>query len=349
MNMIELHILQSFPTSCLNRDDVGAPKSAVFGGVSRARVSSQAWKRPIREMARELRPDLFGGTRGHFLAERIEQAVISRGVDAKQAREAAESIATFLGSKNEKYKDGHKTDVALYFSPSEIDALAEVVAQQLREAGQVNLKKGELKKAIKRLAPLDLADIAIFGRMVAADHTLMIEGAGLFSHALSTHRVSNEIDFFSAVDDMRHEQDEGAGHIGTLEFNAACYYRYIGMNLDRLADEEHLGHLSDDQRRTVLDVFLRSAILAVPKARKNSMFALNPPGYVLGLRRAGHPISLINAFESAIRPSGEGYLPRSRSALRDHFDQLKRAYNLAVEVESELPEADLESLIKALV
>ncbi|MCM6326640.1 type I-E CRISPR-associated protein Cas7/Cse4/CasC [Klebsiella pneumoniae] len=45
---IEFHILQSFPVTCLNRDDVGAPKSAIVGGVSRARVSSQCWKRQVR-------------------------------------------------------------------------------------------------------------------------------------------------------------------------------------------------------------------------------------------------------------------------------------------------------------
>ena len=45
---IEFHILQSFPVSCLNRDDVGSPKSAMIGGVNRARVSSQCWKRQVR-------------------------------------------------------------------------------------------------------------------------------------------------------------------------------------------------------------------------------------------------------------------------------------------------------------
>lgn len=45
---IEFHILQSFPVTCLNRDDVGAPKTAVVGGVTRARVSSQCWKRQVR-------------------------------------------------------------------------------------------------------------------------------------------------------------------------------------------------------------------------------------------------------------------------------------------------------------
>src|SRR5580693_8792661 len=62
MRLIELHILQSFPVSCLNRDDVGSPKTAVFGGVTRARLSSQSLKRAIREYAQDNLPDArFGG------------------------------------------------------------------------------------------------------------------------------------------------------------------------------------------------------------------------------------------------------------------------------------------------
>ena len=45
---IEFHILQSFPVTCLNRDDVGSPKTAMIGGTMRARVSSQCWKRAVR-------------------------------------------------------------------------------------------------------------------------------------------------------------------------------------------------------------------------------------------------------------------------------------------------------------
>ena len=49
MKHLELHIIQSVPVACLNRDDLNSPKTAVFGGVQRARVSSQSWKRAIRE------------------------------------------------------------------------------------------------------------------------------------------------------------------------------------------------------------------------------------------------------------------------------------------------------------
>jgi CRISPR system Cascade subunit CasC len=141
--------------------------------------------------------------------------------------------------------------------------------------------------------------------MVADDHTLMLEGAGLFSHALSTHQVSSEIDFFSAVDEE--PDSEGAGHIGTLEFNSACYYRYIGINLDLLKDNDHLGHFADQDRNIVIEAFLKAAVLAVPEARKNSMSGLTLPSYVLGLRKHSQPLSLANAFETPIKSSAKGY------------------------------------------
>ena len=45
---VDFHVLQTVPPSCVNRDDTGSPKTAIYGGVTRARVSSQAWKRAMR-------------------------------------------------------------------------------------------------------------------------------------------------------------------------------------------------------------------------------------------------------------------------------------------------------------
>jgi hypothetical protein len=46
--LIEIHMIQNHSPSNLNRDDLGAPKTCVFGGVTRARISSQCLKRSIR-------------------------------------------------------------------------------------------------------------------------------------------------------------------------------------------------------------------------------------------------------------------------------------------------------------
>lgn len=349
MHMIELHILQSFPVTCLNRDDVGAPKTAYFGGCQRARVSSQSWKRAIRETMNEEVPEISQPLRGHFLADKITQALIRLGLSEDQSVEAGEELATFLGKKNTKFKDGHKTDVALFFSPGEIEAISQAAKTQIEENKKLEIKKGALKKAIDKAQPMDIRDIAVFGRMVATDHTLMLEGAGLFSHALSTHSVSNEIDFFSAVDDMKPKDAEGAGHIGTLEFSSACYYRYVGLNLDLLKDEAHLGHFSEEELKKVVETFLYASIMAVPEARKNSMFGINPPEYVLGINRTGQPLSLVNAFEKPIH-SKDGYISQSIEALNAKWTNLEATYCLKDQVKKQvkMPEKKLNTFLNEL-
>jgi len=363
MELIELHILQSFPVSCLNRDDVGAPKSAVFGGVQRARVSSQSWKRAIRTLAQELQPAYFGGTRTRFVVRELASRYVDRGVEERQATALAAATADALGKLDSAEKGNVKT--LLYFSPQEFDnvvdaMLAQDCGEHLPTAADAEAPEKQRQEAHKELVKLaekpakalgkqvkDAADIAVFGRMVADDHSLMLEGAGLFSHALSTHRVSNDIDFFSAVDDLQ-EDDEGAGHIGTLEFNSACYYRYVGINLHLLRDAQHLGHFSGEELRAVLSAVLQASIEAVPVARRNSMFAYTRPAYALGLRRTGQPLSLVNAFEQAVRASDRGFVEPSVEKLEDHFEHLKKTYGLKAAAHR-MPPDDIGCFIKALV
>jgi CRISPR system Cascade subunit CasC len=384
MDLIELHILQSFPVTCLNRDDVGAPKSAFFGGVQRARVSSQSWKRAIRRMASEMQPALFAGTRTRYVIRDLRQRFKQAGQSDAGAEALAEAAADALGKLDSVEKGNVKT--LLYFSPQEmenvvkavlaekLDALRATVkataelekAQHAKDVKAVEKAKGALEKARGELVKLcekpvkelkkavrDAVDIALFGRMVADDQSLTLEGAGLFSHALSTHRAVNEVEFFSAVDDHADisEQGAGAGHIGTLEFNSACYYRYVGVNLDMLWDADHLNHLDDRERTSALDVFIRSALFAVPGARKNSMFGFSPPTFVLGLRRRGQPLSLVNAFEKPVRTSDEGYIEPSRKAMQDHLQQLRKTYGFGrgEDIEQSMPPEELDTFVKALV
>ena len=63
---VDVHVLQTVPPSCVNRDDTGSPKTAVYGGVTRARVSSQAWKRAMRLKFREIVRSPRWRSRRHF-------------------------------------------------------------------------------------------------------------------------------------------------------------------------------------------------------------------------------------------------------------------------------------------
>lgn len=354
MNLIELHILQSFPVTCLNRDDLGAPKSARFGGVERARVSSQCWKRAVRELFHESEKGFSETVRTKYLLSLFTRIIKSE--DALKTEEEAESIAKkILSVANGDKKlfgklDTKKNvvDTLFYISEQTATSIVRHVLEKLKEDSKYTPKFKEMSDLLKEQVS-DAADIALFGRMVAADATNTVEGAALFSHALSTHAVRSELDFFSAVDDEKKNADDaGAGQIGQIEYSSACYYRYIGVNVDLLAKS----NLFDQtQMKSVLENFIRAAILANPSARKNSMFGQGLPSYVLAVKRSGQPLSLANAFEKPIEAKcGSGFIEPSIAALKKEWADLKATFGIGggIECEIEKGKEETESLAGVL-
>lgn len=337
MKLIELHILQSYPVSCLNRDDVGAPKTATFGGTTRARISSQCLKRAVRLAAAEESPEKFQGIRSRFLKAPFQAALQNAGLTESEAQKKAEEICEEFSKQDGKKKD--QVTTAVYLSPGEILQIAEAI-----QSGD------DVKKAIKKAQRLDAADITLFGRMVANDPTLNVEGAAMFSHAISTHKSSNDIDFYSSVDDRKTDaEDAGAGMIGTLEFTSATYYRYAAVNLDLLADEKHLGALTPEERRSVLKSFIKATLMAVPGARKNSMNAATLPFAVLGIRKdKGQPVQLVNAFEEPVKASGKGLAQASREAMEAEHNKLKDTWGIVTSKELWMPETNLNDFLEGL-
>ncbi len=333
MNLIELHILQSFPVSCLNRDDLGSPKSAVFGGVKRARISSQCLKRAQRLHFRELAPQYAQGERTKIIAGAISARMKQEAELPPRADKLPEMLAKEVwGKLDAKHKDSEglqKSTTLAYLSPREIDLIVSTALNTLREtpaAKDTEIAKA-VKAAMKKASRKDAADIALFGRMVADDPSLNIEGAALFSHALSCHKEEPEIDFFTAVDDLQPNDESGAGMAGILEFNSACYYRYIGINLDLLG--HNLPGLEKEEIKTILSAFIQSALMSIPTARQNSMNAATLPSYVLGMRRSeGHPLQLVNAFETPIKAKSGGFVEGAIRALQEEKERMERIWGI---------------------
>lgn len=345
MKHLELHIIQSFPVTCLNRDDFNSPKTAIFGGVQRARVSSQSWKRAIREMAAEISP-LFQGKRTRLIVEPLKEALIKYGIPAEKAVEEAKKLAEALSTfdKDVEKKQGVLKVKTLFFTTSaELDAIAKAYVEN-----------GDAKKAIKARGVgvlKDAADISLFGRMVANDHSLTVEGAAMFSHALSTHAVQNEPEYFSAVDDLQPSDESGAGMTGTIEFNSATYYRFAALNLDMLKDKDHLEALSKEERQSVVRAFIEASLKAIPVARRNSMNGNVLPAYVLAVvREKGHPVQLVNAFEKALTQGRDkGLCQSSVEALKQEFANLKKVWGMQELLVVEIPEVSFADLLDKVV
>lgn len=299
---IEFHILQSFPVTCLNRDDVGAPKTAVVGGVTRARVSSQCWKRQVRMVLPQF---------GVKLASRTKQAQILFAAACKAAG-AADEAATACG---QKMADVLADDTLLFISGSEAEAFA-AYAKELGFKADKLKDKDLAKVAKKALNPAtDALDIALFGRMVAKAADMNVEAAASFAHAISTHRVSNEVEFFTALDDLADEP--GSAHMGSLEFNSATYYRYVSLDLGQLAQS-----LGADDLGQAVEAFTKALFVALPHARQTTQSGASLWEFARVLVRQGQRLQV--PFEQPVKARGDGFLPPSIEALKGYLDKKEK-------------------------
>ncbi len=291
---IEFHIVQSFPVTCLNRDDVGSPKTAKVGGVIRARVSSQCWKRAIRVAMHGI-SSIELGKRTKCISSVVAQECKKCGATDEQAESCGKFIGDIFGEK-----DDGRTETLLFFSPGEV----KYIAAKMREADFIPEKvtfedgKGKVKtlKDEKTLAELlskkviehgiDGLDVALFGRMVAQAPTMDIEASASFSHAISTHQISNEVEFFTALDDFSDKQ--GSAHMGTIEYNAATYYRYVCIDLGQLY--ETLG--SDEFFDKAIESFIKALYVAIPQARQATQSGASSWDYAKIFVRKGQRLQL---------------------------------------------------------
>ena len=301
---IEYHILQSFPVTCLNRDDVGAPKTAIIGGSTRARVSSQSWKRQVRMSLQDVGVKL--GIRTKKIEQLITKACEDIGATNEQAQKCAEKIAKLLSD-----------DTLLFISETEVKALASYAAEL--EFSAEKIKDKELAKIAKKaLNPnVDALDIALFGRMVAKAADMNVEAAASFSHAISTHKVNNEVEFFTALDDLSGE-DQGSAHMGSLEFNSATYYRYISLDLGQLA--QTLGE--DADLKAAINAFTQALFVAVPSARQTTQSGASPWEFARVMVRKGQRLQV--PFETAVKAKEGGYLKPSIEALKSYLDKKEK-------------------------
>ena len=325
---VDIHIIQSLPPSCVNRDDSGSPKSAVYGGVRRLRVSSQSWKRATRLYFNDILDAKDVGVRTkrvvEVLAERITEDAPELAGDAAGLAEKVFAAAKIKLSSPRGKKDApQESGYLLFLSTSQIERLAGLAIASARGGEALDAKT--VKKIFKEEHAVD---IALFGRMVADDTDLNVDAACQVAHAISTHAAENEYDFFTAVDDDKsrsEEEDAGAGMMGTVEFSSATMYRYATVNLDMLV--ENLG--DGDAALRALEVFIKGFCLSMPTGKQNTFANRTLPEAVVVSVRDDQPVSLVGAFEKPIRANeADGYLARSVGALAEHARAIEDNYGL---------------------
>jgi CRISPR system Cascade subunit CasC len=378
---IELHILQNFAPSNLNRDDTGNPKDTEFGGVRRARVSSQAIKRAVRRhdaFKKSVQTDI--GFRTRYLTRKLIELLKVSKKPAEESTAITRAIAALFTSKKGKMDSDNpdRTTVPVYLAESDAEWLkAEILKKwnELLEASKVQIaedegeetdkkkkkKKASIPPALKEIVDgliertskqAGAPDIALFGRMLADRPETNVDAACQVAHAISTHRVSMELDYFTAVDDLKTDDETGSAMIGVTAFNSACFYRYARIDWDLLL--KNLGGDKDLARKTV-EGFLRAAALAIPSGKQNAFAAQNPPDFMLGvIRKDGQSWSLANAFETPVKPNKTegGLMSASIEKLKEYWAKLSKVYGADGITSAELSlngDDNMEGWLKKLI
>jgi len=311
-------------------------KTAVFGGTTRVRISSQSLKRTIRfsDYYREQLGSPSVRTRDLGLLEQ-------RLVEALQDRFDADLIgkALTLMSGKEEIAEGMDADAVAPWSVAEVAYFCELLASQEDDPKKL-AKRIEKDARPFREAMSKAVDIALSGRMATSGlmTQLPVDGALAVAHAITTHAVEpQDVDWFTAAADLTQDAGEtGAGHLNTQQFSAGVFYRYASLNLRQL--QVNLGLLADihadetpQSRQQALDIarhVLHLLATVVPSAKQQSFAAHNLADFAIA-SLAEQPISLANAFEQPIqRHRNGGFLEPSITRLADYWSRVNRAYGL---------------------
>lgn len=350
-NFVNFHVLISHSPSCLNRDDMNMQKTAVFGGKTRVRISSQSLKRAFRH--------------SHYYLEQFKRSTRTRRLLddlATKLRESAESTeqadaieqcalhaaAIFEGKtkpdeikKYTRAKSGHIETQIIPFSQAEIDEIRKLLidAASKPEKSRIDHLKSEIQRMEREQRTRIDLDVALSGRMANSDLVYPVDGALAVAHAITTHTVEpQDIDWFTAVDDLTQDAGEtGAGHLNTQQFSAGVFYRYASLNLRQL--QANLGLIANihaeettESRTRALDIARHALHLlatVVPEAKQRSFAAHNLADFAI-VSLADQPVSLANAFEEPIERDWKhgGYLKPSIEKLADYWSRVNSAYGL---------------------
>lgn len=325
---LDIHAIQTLPPSNINRDDTGSPKTAQYGGVTRARVSSQSWKRAIREYFETNDNYKNRGYRSrelvNYLAGKIASKMVEKGneIPIEDAVEIADNTLKLCGLSTSK----NQLKSMFFISDTQLDELTNAI-----------IEGNEDKKSLREiLSNNNSLDISLFGRMLADDSELSEEASCQFAHAISTHAVEREFDYFTAVDDL--SENNGAGMIGSCEFNSSTVYRYANIALHELYNQMD----SEEALAYAVDLFIRAFVESMPQGKINSYANQTLPDTIVISLREDRPLNLITAFEVPVK-SNDGYVKKSTEKLFKEIKKYNKILNPEIFTSSLILDDDIET------
>lgn len=349
--LIEVHMLKHYPASNLNRDETGAPKTCFFGGVQRGRISSQCLKRAWRtsplfdtleskgwrsvslpdEVVKELSdlPEEVRQCARNWIIEILKGSSKEPKAEADNKEETDENNGSDTAKKEAKQ--------IVFFSLDDVQALA----QAFRETwdGKTVVKKMDKDKRKEFIACVQkissraiTLDIALFGRMVTSAALVNVEAAMQVAHAVSTHAVNMESDYFTAVDDLlTGDENTGAGMIGDIDFDSCCYYQYASLDMDKLKENLKNSPKALEKADELVPVLLRVMAMSNPGGKQNTFAAhVLPDVMLVEFKSEKIPLSYANAFAAPVSRYSRQLGKESADRLAAEVNLMDDCYRLPV-------------------
>lgn len=357
--LIEVHMLKNYPPTNLNRDDTGAPKTCIFGGIQRSRISSQCLKRSWRQsevFSEEVGKTMLG-IRTRKLPELVGKKLIEHGMESSFADAIMQMVSGML--KNDKNKKNKSSDTnkkeaedkenpksnitqqIAFYSDADIEAVASAVmkiAKDYKDVKAINKDKA-LKEAISKevangakLRPITL-DIALFGRMITSDMFEDVDAAMQVAHAISTNRLTMESDYYAAMDDLITGKDSnniGAAMLGDIDYNSSCYYIYASIDTEKLKDNLRNVPEGETLVENAIPAIIKAMAFTNPSGKQNSFAGhVLPSAVLVECKEKKIPLSYVNAFvEPAKADRNEDLVKNSINRLVNEVEIMNRDYNL---------------------
>ena len=343
---VDFCAIQTVPSNNINRDDTGAPKTALYGGVRRARVSSQAWKKAMRDSFTDLLPEDMRAVRTKLVADQVAAVIEAERPElAEKALDMAQAALNAAGIQVEKSKRSGDDEgkvaakYLIFISNAEIASLAHAaIAWEDSGTDWAKAKTKDLKKdVVDCFHGKQGVEIALFGRMLADAADLNVDACAQVAHAISVDRVTQEYDYFTALDQCASDDNAGAAMIDSTGFNSSTLFRYATVNVTELAQQLGDATVAAD----AVAAFAKAFICSMPTGKQNSFANRTLPNAVLVSVRAQQPINPVGAFEAPVRPSdNDSIAHRAAVRLGERVRSIEEAYDMPAQKAWNIVDAD---------
>lgn len=341
--LYEIHILKNYAPTNLNRDDTGAPKTCLFGGVQRGRISSQCLKHSwrISNFLRDAIGNEYLGIRTRTMPTLIGERLKKAGVSDEFIEIVVKKLTGF-GNKDGKSSDENDiTAQVILYSKSDLDAIEKIIINQLDECHTaIDVKKIDMKNLQAELSKLNKGrkngitlDMALFGRMVTSDAFEDVDAAMQVAHAIGTNRLMMESDYFTAVDDViTGNKDQGSAMIGDVDYNSSCYYIYASLDTDKLTENLKSNDDAVTLIKNAIPALIKTMAFTNPSGKQNSFAGHSLPCAILvECKEKKVAVSYANAFEIPVRPTASSGIVRSSvEKLMAEVHKIQKGFELPI-------------------